>query len=96
MKLFITKKAERNYNKIKEYITDEFGDRVAEAFEQKTVDFFDLLVEYPEMGSLEFIDKNIRGFQLAKQTRVFYRIKNDKIIILTFFHVRQSPSRKFQ
>lgn len=96
MKLFITKRAERNYNKIKEYITTEFGDNVAYVFEQKTTDFLNLLIDYPEMGSLEVVHEKIRGFQLAKQTKVFYRIKDDRIIILTFFHVRQSPKKKFQ
>ena len=63
---------------------------------EKTIDFFDLLKEFPEMGSIEFPEKQIRGFQLTKQTRILYRIKNKNIIVLAFFDVRQNPKKKFK
>ncbi|MDA0196894.1 MAG: type II toxin-antitoxin system RelE/ParE family toxin [Bacteroidetes bacterium] len=94
MRISLTKRAERNYRSIKEYITNEWGERVAEAFEQKTVDFLDLLEDFSEIGVVEVPEKKIRGFQLTKQTRVFYRIKGERIIILTFFDVRQNPKKK--
>lgn len=46
------------------------------------------------MGSLEVPEKAIRGFQFTKQTRIFYRIKGNQIIILTLFDVRQNPDKK--
>ena len=96
MKIFFTKRAEKNYRSIKEYITNEWGEPVADAFEQKTVDFLDILEDFPEIGVVEVIEKQIRGFQLTKQTRVFYRIRGERIIILTFFDVRQDPKKKPQ
>jgi plasmid stabilization system protein ParE len=96
MKISLTKRAENKYRSIKDYIINEWGERVAEAFEQKTVDFFDLLEDFPEIGVLEVVEKQIRGFQLTKHTRVFYRIKGERIIILTFFDVRQDPKKKLQ
>lgn len=94
MKISLTKRAERNFNSIKRYIAKEWGERVAEIFEQKTVDFFDLLIDFPEIGTVEVSEKQIRGFQLTKQTRVFYRIKSDRIIVLSFFDVRQDVQKK--
>lgn len=94
MKISLTKRAEKSYHSIRDYITNEWGEIVAEAFEQKTIDFLDLLEDFPEIGVIEVIEKQIRGFQLTKQTRVFYRIKSERIIILTFFDVRQNPKRK--
>jgi plasmid stabilization system protein ParE len=96
MKIFLTKRAEKNFRSIKEYIVNEWGERVAEAFEAKTADFLDLLEDFPELGVIEVVEKQIRGFQLTKQTRVFYRIKGERIIILTFFDVRQNPKKKPQ
>jgi len=93
MKIFITKRATKKFYAIKEYIAEEWGELVAGTFEQKTVEFFDLLEKFPEMGSVEVSDKGIRGFQLTKQTRIFYRIKGERIIILTFFDVRQHPKK---
>lgn len=94
MKVFLTKRATQRFYSIKDHIAEEWGERVANAFEQKTSDFLDLLESFPEMGSVEVPIKQIRGFQLTKQTRVFYRIKGDRIIILTFFDVRQHPLKK--
>ncbi|MEX0721008.1 MAG: type II toxin-antitoxin system RelE/ParE family toxin [Balneolaceae bacterium] len=93
MSIFLTKRAEKNYHSIKKFISEEWGEAVSVAFEQKTKDFFELLEKFPELGGLEFFDKEIRGFQLTRQTRVFYRIKEDSIIILSFFDVRQNPAK---
>lgn len=94
MKVFLTVRALKNFHAIKGYITDEWGEKVAGIFETKTLNFLELLVYFPEIESIEVLSKNIRGFQLTKQTRLFYRIKMDKIIILTFFDVGQSPNKK--
>lgn len=94
MEVFVTKTAKKKYVAIKEYIFRKWGENSVLAFTQKTKDFFKIIKEYPELGSLEVND--IRGFQLTKQTRVFYRVKGDKVIILTFFDVRQNPKKKIK
>lgn len=94
MKIFFTKRAGKNYYSIRDYITGEFGKRTSEAFTNKLIYFLEILKNYPELGSLEIKEKSIRGFQFSKQTRIFYRIKGDKIIILTLFDVRQHPRKK--
>ncbi len=96
MRISLTKRAESNYRSIQEYIHNKWGASVAKAFEQKTTDFLDILEDFPEIGVLEVADKQIRGFQLTKQTRIFYRIKGERIIILTLFDVRQDPKKKPQ
>jgi plasmid stabilization system protein ParE len=94
MKIVLTRRAENNYRSIKRYFLEEWGGMVSEAFEQKVTDFLDLLEAFPEIGSVEFLDKEIRGFQITKHTRVFYRIKKGTVIILSFFDVRQNPLKK--
>ena len=94
MKIFLTKRADKNYQSIKEHISNKWGEKVAQAFEQKVIDFLGLLKNFPELGSDEVPEKHILGFQLTKQTKVFYRIKTDKLIILSFFDVRQDPKKK--
>ena len=96
MKISLTIRAEKKYAAIINHIKDEWGDAVAEAFRQKTIDFMDLLKNFPELGLLEVPGKKIRGFQLTKQTRVFYRVKSERLIILTFFDVRQNPKKKLK
>ncbi|WP_029038361.1 type II toxin-antitoxin system RelE/ParE family toxin [Salinimicrobium xinjiangense] len=94
MKIFITKRAEKNYKSITNYLHKEWGANVVEALNKRTRHFFDLLEIFPEMGSIEFPAKNIRGLQLTTQLRVFYTVKEDRIIILSFFDVRQNPEKK--
>lgn len=69
MKVVLTRRAERNYLSIRNYITKEWGTNVAKAFDQKADELFELLGKFPEMGPIERND--IRGFQLSSQTRIF-------------------------
>ena len=69
------------------------GERTAKQFVIKTDEIFKLLKDYPTMGQIE--NGDIRGFQLTKQTRLLYRIRNEKTIVLSFFDVRQDPNKKF-
>ena len=73
MKIFLTRRAERNYDSIKGYIKQEWGDKTAGEFAQKTDELFSLLKMYPLMGQVEKDD--IRGFQLSPHTRILYQNK---------------------
>jgi plasmid stabilization system protein ParE len=66
-----TKRAESSYRSILDYITSEFGSQTAKVFKQKTIDFLGLLAKFPEVGSLEIKEKNIRGFQMTKPPEYF-------------------------
>lgn len=94
MKVVWTKTAQRRLQEILDYIQQEFGDNAKQQFRSRTMDFTMLLPEFPEMGTLEIKAKNLRGFQLSKQTRVYYRIKEERITILTFFDSRQDPKKR--
>lgn len=94
MKIFLTRRAERNYDSIKDYIKKEWGDKTAGEFVQKTDELFNLLKVYPSMGQIEKDD--LRGFQLSSHTRILYRIREEKIVVLAFFDVRQNPKKKFR
>ncbi|HRK53158.1 MAG TPA: type II toxin-antitoxin system RelE/ParE family toxin [Cyclobacteriaceae bacterium] len=94
MKLVWTEKAKARMAEILDHIELEFGIASRQSFREKAKDFTRLLIEFPEIGTLEIKDKNLRGFQLTKQTRIFYRIKKDQIVILTFFDSRQDPKKR--
>ena len=96
MEILITGRAEKKYKLIKEYIRSQWGDNLVSVFEQKTKDFLDLLKNFPKMGSVEVKEKQIRGILLTKYTKIFYRIKGNRIIILTFFDVRQDPIKELK
>lgn len=53
MTVFLTRRAEKNYDAIKERIRKRWGEKTAEEFTLKTDEFFNLLKAYPAMGQIE-------------------------------------------
>ena len=94
MKIFWTKKSLSRFQDIHSYIQNEFGKNASDKFKDKVFDFLELLERYPGLGTLEVPDKNIHGFQISKQTKIFYRVNKDQISLLTFFDNRQDPAKK--
>jgi plasmid stabilization system protein ParE len=68
--------------------------RASSKFDQIIAHFLEILSEFPEIGSVENKGKNIRGFTVVKQVNIFYRVKNDTIILILFFDNRQDPGKK--
>lgn len=93
MQVFVTPRAERNFDSIVDYIHDKWGEATAKQFVKKTDEIFKLLKNFPSIGQIE--NGDIRGMQLSPQTRILYRVRDEKIIILAFFDVRQDPKKKF-
>jgi len=93
MQVYVTPRAEKDFDSIVDYIKHKWGETTAIQFVQKADDIFSLLKSYPSIGQVE--KEDIRGFQLSPQTRILYRIRDEKIIILTFFDVRQDSKKKF-
>jgi plasmid stabilization system protein ParE len=94
LKIFWTKRATKNFDLLIDYVSSEFGSREAKKLVRNVYEFFELLIEFPEIGSIQNTENEIRGFTLLKQLNIFYRITNDKIIILGLFDNRQNPSKK--
>lgn len=64
MQVFVTQRAERNFDSIVDYIKQKWGEKTAKEFIQKVDEIFKLLKNFPQMGQVEKDD--IRGFQLSK------------------------------
>ncbi len=92
--IYWSKRADKKFDKIIAYLELEWGEAVTQAFVRKVYDFLDILLEFPELGSFENAERNIRGFVIVKQLTIFYKITEDRIIILNFFDNRQNPIRK--
>ncbi len=61
-KIVWTKRADKKYDAIVEYLSKEQGERVTEEFIKRTYSFLDLLIDFPEIGTVENAEKSIRGF----------------------------------
>jgi len=76
------------------YLESEWGENVVKAFMKKLYDFLEILSEFPEIGSMQYPEKNIRGFTLTKQVSIFYKIESDYIVLLDLFDTRSNPKKK--
>ncbi|WPU97659.1 type II toxin-antitoxin system RelE/ParE family toxin [Mucilaginibacter sp. cycad4] len=85
--------ASNKFNAIIAYLEQEWGENVTRNFVINTYKIIELIANYPEMGTLENKEKQIRGFVITKHNTLFYRVEEDKIILLTFFDTRQSPGK---
>ncbi len=94
LEIFWTRLANKKFDKILEYLLDEWNEQVTETFVKKTYEVLNTLAEFPEIGPIELKRKEIRGFTIVKQVNVFYKVKGNTLIILSFFDNRQSPSKK--
>ncbi len=94
VKIRWTKRAQKSFEKIFEYLHAEWNLTVAIKFVKKSNAFIETLKDHPRIGKQEKALKDLRSFVLSRQTTVFYRIKNkNTIIILKFFDTRQNPDK---
>ncbi|MBS1545068.1 MAG: type II toxin-antitoxin system RelE/ParE family toxin [Bacteroidetes bacterium] len=94
MQVFVTPNAEEDFDSIVKQIRNQWGERTAKQFLTKADKVFNLLQSFPAMGQIE--NGEIRGFQLSPQTRILYRITDNRIIILSFFDTRQDPAKRMR
>ncbi len=97
MKILWTKSAQNSSDSIVDYLKTEWSNHSAIKFVIKTVIFPGILKENPKIGKKENIKNDLRSFVLTRQTTVFYRIKNDKtVVLLQFFDTRQDPKKRLK
>lgn len=90
-KIVWNQQAIRKLEKILNYLTDKWNEKVQNEFLIKTFTIIELIAENIEMGSLEDEKRGIRGFLLSKHNRLFYRYTDTQLIILNIYDTRQRP-----
>jgi plasmid stabilization system protein ParE len=80
--------------RIVQYLEVEWTDEVTAVFVQKVFRILELLKNTPEMGSLEYAEKGIRGITVTKHNHLFYRATEKEIIVLNIFDNRSDSRRK--
>lgn len=96
LEIFWSKRADIKFDRILEFLMEEWGEVVTRSFVKKVYEFLDVVVEFPEIGTIENANKNIRGFVIVKQITLFYKISGNQIIVLNFFDNRQSPEKRYK
>jgi plasmid stabilization system protein ParE len=93
-RLRLTKRASGRLSEILIHLEDNFGTLVAKRFLKRTYSFFDILTEFPQIGTLEDAEKGIYGFVIEKPITLFYRYNEREIVVLNLFDNRMNPQKR--
>lgn len=94
LKIFWNKRAINNFDNILFYLEQKFSLNTAKSFAKKVYKIIDHLSEFPEIGTIENAENQIRGFVIVKQVTIFYKVFGEQITILSLFDNRQNPKGK--
>ena len=94
LKVFWTKRAVKKFEKICDYINSNWGIPTTNKFKKRVKLIVNLLSDFPEIRTIEFKNRNIRGIVVVRQLTLFYKVKDNKLIILNFFDNRQQPDKR--
>ncbi len=94
LKIVWSKKADKKFDKILDYLQLKWSKKATSNFVKKVYNFLDILSEFPEIGTIENREKEIRGFTIVKQINIFYQVRENKIVLLDFYDNRQNPNQK--
>ncbi|MBV6474050.1 MAG: hypothetical protein JPMHGGIA_02352 [Saprospiraceae bacterium] len=92
MEIRFAKAATFDLNIILEYLTNEWGEKAAVKFQSKLEHLLNLISSNPYLGALENSRNRIYSILLIKNVRVYYRIRDEKLIVLALFDVRRNPN----
>ena len=88
-------KAEERYQEIIDYLQYKWNDKVIKDFVNKTNHKLLQIKKRPKM-SRRSAKMDIYEVLITKHNLLLYRIKANKIELLTFFDTRQDPDKKFK
>ncbi len=88
-----TKRADKEFDEIIDYLAKEWNVKVKNNFINNFYNKLDLILMFPELGKLISKTKKVRGILITEHIRLYYRIKNKRIIIMTLYDTRQDPEK---
>lgn len=93
-KVVILEKAYAQFQSICDYLENEFGERVADKFEQEVENCVSRLMSFPESGHVEPIKSNYtyRSKIVDKYNKLYYFLDGNTLVIVAFADMRMHPN----
>ena len=91
-KIYWTKHALNELSRTIRYLEENFSDKEIQRLAQKIETTTKLISSNPDLFP-KSDKKNVRKVVILKFNTLYYRVKSDKIEILSFFSNRQSPNK---
>jgi len=78
---------------IVDYIEKEWSEALADKFIELVKERIQTLSKHPYMGMASSKYKFVRSIKLSKHNKLYYRIENDTLVLLSIFDTRQHPGK---
>jgi plasmid stabilization system protein ParE len=91
LQIITKKRFENKVIKLLNYLETNWDDAVAINFKILLLQKLDLLAKQPEIGAEVNVLKNIRSILITKHNKVYYRIENNKIVVINMIDTRKNP-----
>ncbi len=92
-KIIYKKRFSNKLIKLLNYLEKEWSQEVAANFLGKLETRIDTLKKHPFVGKSSLKKPGIRAILITKHNRVYYKISNNKIIIINLYDTRANPMR---
>ena len=93
LRIITKKRFENKVKRLVEYLLLSWYDSVADDFILQLNQSIELLSESPNIGSKVKGLKNTRTILITKHNRLYYRIENDKLVVINLIDTRRDPKR---
>jgi plasmid stabilization system protein ParE len=91
--IVVKKRFTNKVQKVLAYLEKEWSHKVAEEFLIKIDRRINQLTKQPHLGVSSSKIKDVRGLLITRHNRMYYKIKDDKVIILNMYDTRINPKR---
>jgi plasmid stabilization system protein ParE len=88
-----TSQALADYYNIIHYLEESWNTIIADDFMTLTEQRLQTLSQQPFLGIRSEKQTEIRSISLTKYNRLYYKVNEDKLIVLNIFDVRQDPNK---
>jgi plasmid stabilization system protein ParE len=92
-RIIVKKRFTNKVKKILAYLEKEWSHKVATEFLLKIDRRIELLARQPYVGVTSLHIKDVRGLLITRHNRLYYKIKDDSVIILNMFDTRMNPKK---
>lgn len=95
-KIIWTPKAEKSFGTIVLLLQEQWSEKVVHEFVTRVTEIIDLLRTMPNIGMRVEEKPGMRSVVVSKQTKLFYRVEDESIVLFKFFDTRRHPNRALE
>ena len=89
-----TPQALKDYYAIIVYLEEQWSPQIADSFLALTEEKLFILAQQPFLGISSEKEPAVRSILLTKHNRLYYKVENTKLIVLSIFDTRQNPEKE--